>query len=101
MTPAYDLLSNSVHLPYESRTALELFEEYDTESFEANGFYAYDDFLAFGERLEISTKMIETLFAKQLSTRGGEVLCRVIDNKVKISGRAVKCLEGWIEIEIE
>ena len=61
LTPAYDLLSSSVHLPNESRTALELFEEYETKSFEANGFYAYDDFLAFGENLGLSTRMVENI----------------------------------------
>jgi len=61
LTPAYDLLSSSLHLPNESRTALELFEEYETKSFEANGFYAYDDFLAFGERLGLSKKMLENI----------------------------------------
>jgi len=61
LTPAYDLLSSSLHLPNESRTALELFEEYETKSFEANGFYAYDDFIAFGERLGLSLKMVESI----------------------------------------
>jgi serine/threonine-protein kinase HipA len=61
LTPAYDLLSSSLHLPNESRTALELFEEYETASFEANGFYAYNDFLAFGERLGLSKKMLENI----------------------------------------
>jgi len=61
LTPAYDLLSSSLHLPNESRTALELFEEYETQSFEANGFYAYDDFIAFGERLGLSLKMVENI----------------------------------------
>ena len=61
LTPAYDLLSSSIHLPNESRTALELFEEYETKSFEANGFYAHDDFLVFGERLGLSKKMIENI----------------------------------------
>jgi len=61
LTPAYDLLSSSLHLPNESRTALELFEEYETQSFEANGFYAYDDFVVFGERLGLSLKMVESI----------------------------------------
>ncbi len=61
LTPAYDLLSSSVHLPYESRMALELFKEYETKSFEANGFYAYADFLEFGKRLGLSIKMIEKI----------------------------------------
>ena len=61
LSPAYDLLSSSIHLPYESRTALELFKEYETKSFEANGFYAYNDFLAFGARLGLSKKIIENI----------------------------------------
>jgi len=61
LTPAYDLLSSSIHLPNESRTALELFKEFETKSFEANGFYAYDDFLEFGKRVGLSKKMVETV----------------------------------------
>jgi len=61
LTPAYDLLSSSIHLPNESRTALELFEEYETKSFEANGFYAYDDFKAFGERLGLSNRIVKSI----------------------------------------
>ena len=61
LTPAYDLLSSSIHLPNESRRALELFKEYETASFEANGFYAYNDFLAFGEKLGLSVKMVERI----------------------------------------
>ncbi len=64
LTPAYDLLSSSIHLPNESRTALEFFEEYETKSFEANGFYAYDDFLVLSERLGLSKIMVESLLKK-------------------------------------
>ena len=59
LSPAYDLLSSSLHLPNESRTALELFKEYETKSFEANGFYAYDDFIMLSKILEIPQKMAE------------------------------------------
>jgi serine/threonine-protein kinase HipA len=49
MTPAYDLLNTRLHLPGESACALDLFEnDYETESFKANGFYARDDFHEFG-----------------------------------------------------
>ena len=61
LTPAYDLLSSSLHLPNESRTALELFKAYETKSFEANGFYAYDDFLAFGVKLGLFVKIVERI----------------------------------------
>jgi len=36
--------------------------------------------------------------AKQVSARGGEVYCQIVDNRVTISGSAVKYLEGEIEI---
>jgi len=39
------------------------------------------------------------LHAKQLSKRGGELFCEMKDNRVIISGKAVKYLSGEIEIE--
>ena len=72
LSPAYDLLSSSLHLPNESRTALELFKEYESKSFEANGFYAYDDFMMFSKILEIPKKMakgvIEDFLSKEKAT---------------------------------
>ena len=67
LSPAYDLLSSSIHLPNESRTALELFEEFETESFRANGFYAYDDFMAFADRLRLNKKMSEDIINEFLN----------------------------------
>jgi predicted PhzF superfamily epimerase YddE/YHI9 len=42
---------------------------------------------------------VERLHAKQLSKRGGELLCEVIDDRVNIAGRAVRYLTGEIEID--
>ncbi len=61
LSPAYDLLSSSLHIPNESRTALELFEEYESKSFSENGFYAYDDFMKFGEMMGLSISLVEKL----------------------------------------
>ena len=36
---------------------------------------------------------------KQLSSRGGELLCKLVDNRVLIYGKAVKYLEGTINIQ--
>ncbi len=36
---------------------------------------------------------------KQVSSRGGELSCEVVDNRVHISGKAIKYLEGKIKIE--
>jgi len=67
LSPAYDLLSSSIHLPYEARTALELFEEYESPSFEANGFYAYDDFTVFAKKLDIPQKIAKNIIKTFLS----------------------------------
>jgi len=40
------------------------------------------------------------LHAKQLSKRGGELFCEMKNNRVRISGRAVKYLSGEIEIDL-
>jgi PhzF family phenazine biosynthesis protein len=46
-------------------------------------------------------KLSKTKFhAKQLSKRGGELFCELKGNRVKISGTAIKYLEGEIEVEI-
>jgi PhzF family phenazine biosynthesis protein len=36
---------------------------------------------------------------KQLSSRGGELTCEIVDDRVLISGKAIKYLEGKINIE--
>jgi serine/threonine-protein kinase HipA len=65
LTPAYDLLNTRLHLPNESRTALQLFKgNYATESYEANAFYAYDDFVVFAQKLGL----VETRFKRILQS---------------------------------
>lgn len=49
MTPAYDMLCTSMHFPNESRTALDLFDQYESDYFKANGFYGLEDFLKLAE----------------------------------------------------
>lgn len=63
LSPAYDLLNTRLHLPTESRTALELFKgDYATESYEANAFYAHDDFVMFAQKLGL----VETRYKRIL-----------------------------------
>jgi serine/threonine-protein kinase HipA len=45
LSPAYDLLCTGIHIPNESRCALEMFDEFATEFFRRNGFYGRPDFL--------------------------------------------------------
>jgi len=49
LTPAYDLRCTSLHFPAESRTALDLFDDFESEFFRGNGFYGRDDFLKLAE----------------------------------------------------
>ncbi len=69
LSPLYDALSTSIHFPNEARTALDLFENYETDSFKVNGFYTRDDFLEFGKRLNIKEnrllKFIEIYLQKK------------------------------------
>lgn len=70
LTPAYDLLNTRLHLPDESRTALELFKaRFQTESYQANAFYAYDDFVVFAQKLGLVERrykrILETFISKQ------------------------------------
>src|SRR5262249_32206675 len=70
LTPAYDLLNTRLHLPDESRTALDLFKEgFETESYKANAFYAYDDFVVFARKLGLVEKrfkrILESLIGEQ------------------------------------
>jgi len=40
----------------------------------------------------------KTLFARQVSSRGGELWCELRGARVRIGGHAVRYLEGWIEV---
>ncbi len=65
LTPAYDLLNTRLHLPTETRTALELFkDDFTTESYKANAFYAYDDFAVFAQKLGL----VETRYKRILQS---------------------------------
>jgi serine/threonine-protein kinase HipA len=63
LTPAYDLLNTRLHLPTETRSALDLFkDDFTTESYKPNAFYAYDDFAVFAQKLGL----IETRYKRIL-----------------------------------
>jgi serine/threonine-protein kinase HipA len=71
LTPAYDLLNTRLHLANESSMALDLFEsDFETDSFKANGFYAYDDFFEFGTRIGISSTRVERFIAESAGRAG-------------------------------
>lgn len=63
LTPTYDIISTSVHFPNESRTALDLFDDYKSDYFLRNGFYGRPDFLAladmFGMKMDRATRFLD------------------------------------------
>ncbi len=59
LTPAYDLLCTSLHFPSEARTALDLFGDFETDSFKQNAFYKRPDFLALADRYGMNPSRAE------------------------------------------
>lgn len=64
LTPAYDLLNTALHVNDGNGLALELFaDDFETPSFTANAFLAYDDFLELGRRLGLPLSRVKKLLA--------------------------------------
>ena len=66
LSPAYDLINTSLHVD-DTAMALNdgLFKgDYTTESFEANGFYAYDDFYEFGLKIGLVKSRVVKILDK-------------------------------------
>ena len=53
LSPAYDLLCTSMHLPNESRMALDLFVDFESDYFTTNGFYGRPDFIELARRFDL------------------------------------------------
>jgi serine/threonine-protein kinase HipA len=73
LTPAYDLLCTSLHLPDERRTALALFATHETDSFRQNAFYRRPDFLKLAEFYGIQPNRAER-FLDEFSTNRDAIL---------------------------
>lgn len=70
LSPAYDLLNTRLHVPDESRTALELFkDEFETESYKVNAFFAYDDFVAFAQKLGLVKSRYEKILELAIASK--------------------------------
>ncbi|MBT4819686.1 MAG: type II toxin-antitoxin system HipA family toxin, partial [Lentisphaerae bacterium] len=64
LTPAYDLLCTTLHLPTETPLALDLFaDDFETAAFAANGFYTADDFAVLADRLGIVPRRRDRILA--------------------------------------
>lgn len=65
LSPLYDLLCTRLHVSdSDMATADGLFsDDFETESFKANAFYAFDDFLDFGIKIGMTQKRIEKIIS--------------------------------------
>lgn len=62
LTPAYDLLNTSLHVQDGNGLALDLLMgDYETPSFQANAYLAYDDFQELGHRLGLPASRVRRL----------------------------------------
>jgi serine/threonine-protein kinase HipA len=67
LTPFYDLLNTSIHIPGEKDLALELFkEDFETEAFKAGSKYTKPDFQEFAERIAISNRRFVVIYDQLL-----------------------------------
>ena len=81
LTPAYDLLNTKIHIAQDTDVALTdgLFkDDFETESFKHNAFYAFDDFLEFGKRIGISETRTHKLINGFLNSQ--DEVFRLISN---------------------
>ncbi len=67
LTPCYDLINTTLHLPHETPLALDLFaDEHETPAFQALGFHCGSDFLLLAERLGVVASRAQRLLARHL-----------------------------------
>ena len=80
LSPAYDLLCTTLHLPTESRTALEMFDDFTTPSFDTNGFVKRPDFLELATRFGLRSVRATALLNRFASEQPGveELLDRAL-----------------------
>lgn len=78
LTPAYDLICTSLHLPDESRLALELFEDdHETAAFQARGFPTGACFLELARRMGLAATRARRLLAPFLEGPRQDVLALI------------------------
>lgn len=67
LTPFYDLLNTSLHVPGEKDMALELFKDgFETEQFHEGSKYTKPDFIEFAERIGINKVRFNKIYNKML-----------------------------------
>ncbi len=83
LSPAYDLVCTPVHLPNDNDLALSLLEKErageSSVSFNSLGFYTRADFIALGNNVRLSTKVINSILDSLSSPDANHVIHDIID----------------------
>jgi serine/threonine-protein kinase HipA len=62
LSPVYDLLCTGLHTPNENAMALDLLiDDYFTETYDILGYYSYQDFVEFGQRIGIQPTRVHRI----------------------------------------
>lgn len=77
LTPAYDLLCTKIHSPNESDMALSLFKERFSRTYETYGFYTYQDFYEFGQKIGIKESRVKRIIGE--FTKAHELVPILVD----------------------
>lgn len=77
LSPAYDLLCTSMHLPNEARTALDLFDSFESGFFKKNGFYGRPDFLELARRFNLPETRAKTILNAFVVNH--DLVCRMVN----------------------
>lgn len=94
LTPAYDLLCTSIHFPNEARTALKMFDTFETESFRQNAFYKGPDFLKLAEIYGIKPDRADKILQR---FPGGQSSAAEIVERSFLSHDAQDCVLGRLQ----
>jgi serine/threonine-protein kinase HipA len=88
LTPFYDLLNTSLHVPGESDTALDLFKDgFQTEAFKAGSKLTRPDFIEFAKRVGIKEIRFEKIYNDMISKSDivNELISRsFLNDKMKV-----------------
>lgn len=98
LSPAYDLVNTRLHIEYDTPMALKdgLFNnDYTTNSYEKNGFYAYDDFYEFGLIIGLNEKRMKRILDKFRSD--DQLVYNLINNSFLSDKMKVKYSELYID----
>ena len=95
LSPAYDLLNTNIHFPNESRMALDLFKDFETEHYKINAFYGFEDFMKLGEIYGIKSTRVKKMILEFSAKR------EKVEKMISQSFLSPKCKEKYLGIYLD